>query len=109
VARAYHVYRAKEGTRVLNVIDDLLRAAGDDFGARRCPQRALFLDLAKEAGATDPEGLARQLVLLYDGAGISAWMDHDATASKAARAVATPLVDAAIPRAESDAVRSELG
>ena len=57
----------------------------------------LFLDLAKEAGATDPEGLAQQLVLLYDGAGISAWMDHDPSAAKTARSIATALVDAAIP------------
>jgi AcrR family transcriptional regulator len=60
--------------------------------------RELFVDLAKEAGATDPEALAQQLVLLYDGAGISAWMDHNPNAAKAARAVATALVDAAIPK-----------
>ncbi|MCU1490600.1 MAG: TetR/AcrR family transcriptional regulator [Acidimicrobiaceae bacterium] len=60
--------------------------------------RALFLDLAEEAGATDPAGLARQLILLYDGAGISAWMDHDPTAALAARAVASALVDAAVPK-----------
>src|SRR5713226_4421553 len=35
--------------------------------------RSLFLDLATEAGARDPAHLAQQLVLLYDGAGISAW------------------------------------
>ena len=46
--------------------------------------RSLFLDLAKEAGAADPEHLAQQLVLLYDGAGISAWMDHDASIAQAA-------------------------
>ena len=57
----------------------------------------LFFDLATEAGATDPKSLARQLVLLYDGAGISAWMDHDPGAETAARAVAQSLVDAAIP------------
>jgi AcrR family transcriptional regulator len=60
--------------------------------------RSLFLDLAKEAGARDPERLAQQLVLLYDGAGISAWMDHEPSAATAARAVATALVDAAIPQ-----------
>jgi AcrR family transcriptional regulator len=57
--------------------------------------RSLFLDLAQEAGVTDPERLARQLVLLYDGAGISAWMDRDPTAAVAARTVAAVLVDAA--------------
>jgi AcrR family transcriptional regulator len=57
----------------------------------------LFTDLADEAGAPDPKGLARQLVLLYDGAGISAWMDHDPGAETAARTVAAALVDAAVP------------
>jgi AcrR family transcriptional regulator len=57
----------------------------------------LFADLAAEAGARDSRGLARQLVLLYDGAGISAWMDHDPGAQAAARAVAAALIDAAVP------------
>ena len=60
----------------------------------------LFLDLSREAGAAIPEDLARQLVLVFDGAGISAWMDRDPTAAKAARAVAAALVDAAIPRSK---------
>jgi AcrR family transcriptional regulator len=55
----------------------------------------LFFDLAEQAGVRDPKGLARQLVLLYDGAGISAWMDHDPSAQHAARTVAKALVDAA--------------
>jgi AcrR family transcriptional regulator len=59
----------------------------------------LFAGLAQEAGATDPKGLARQLVLLYDGAGISAWLDRDPSAENAARAVAAALVSAAIPDA----------
>jgi AcrR family transcriptional regulator len=57
--------------------------------------RSLFVDLAKEADVDDPERLAQQLVLLYDGAGISAWMDRNPAAAAAARAVATALVDAA--------------
>jgi AcrR family transcriptional regulator len=60
--------------------------------------RTLFLDLAREAGAPDPEGLAQQLVLLYDGAGISAWMDRDPNAATAARTIAMALVDASVPR-----------
>jgi hypothetical protein len=36
-------------------------------------------------------------MLLYDGAGISAWMDHDPSAAKAAPSVAGALVDAALP------------
>jgi AcrR family transcriptional regulator len=58
--------------------------------------RSLFVDLAKQACVNDPERLAQQLVLLYDGAGISAWMDRDPGAAAAARAVATALVDAAM-------------
>ena len=58
--------------------------------------RSLFLNLAKEAGAVDPDRLARQLVLLYDGAGISAWMDHNPDTVEASRSVAATLIDAAI-------------
>jgi AcrR family transcriptional regulator len=57
----------------------------------------LFFDLGRQAGAADPKSLAQQLVLLYDGAGISAWMDHDPSAADAARIVARSLVDAALP------------
>ena len=58
--------------------------------------RGLFTDLAREAGVPDPEGLARQLHLLYDGASLSARMDHDPAASVAARAAAAALLDAAL-------------
>jgi AcrR family transcriptional regulator len=60
--------------------------------------RSVFVDLAKEAGATDPQHLAQQLVLIYDGAAVSAWMDRDPGVAEAARAVAEALVDSAIPR-----------
>jgi AcrR family transcriptional regulator len=56
--------------------------------------RRLFADLAREAGAADPDQLARQLTLLYDGAGISARMDRDPTAAIAAKAAAAALLDA---------------
>src|SRR5712691_531180 len=59
--------------------------------------RSLFVDLAKDAGARNPPQLAQQLMLLYDGAGTSAWMDHDPSAAKAAHSVAVALVDAALP------------
>jgi AcrR family transcriptional regulator len=57
--------------------------------------RSLLAELARTAGATDPERLARQLALLYDGATVSARMDRDPTAAAAARTVAAALVDAA--------------
>ncbi|MFZ3323312.1 MAG: TetR/AcrR family transcriptional regulator [Usitatibacter sp.] len=55
----------------------------------------LFTQLAKDAGAANPKKLARQLVLLYDGATVSAQMDRDPGAANAARAVAAALLDAA--------------
>jgi AcrR family transcriptional regulator len=57
----------------------------------------LFFDLARQAGAIDPKALSEQLVLLYDGAGISAWMDHNPGAENAARTVASALVAAQVP------------
>lgn len=61
--------------------------------------RGLFTELATEAGYADPEGLARQLHLLYDGAGLSARMDRDPSAATTARTAAAVLLDAA-PLAE---------
>jgi AcrR family transcriptional regulator len=58
--------------------------------------RTLFTDLAREAGVADSEELARQLHLLYDGAGVSARMDRDPSAATTARAAATALFDAAV-------------
>jgi AcrR family transcriptional regulator len=58
--------------------------------------RDFFTGLAREAGVPDPEGLARQLHLLYDGASLSARMDHDQSAAIAARTAATALLDAAL-------------
>ncbi|WP_194904554.1 TetR/AcrR family transcriptional regulator [Catenulispora rubra] len=58
--------------------------------------RTLFTDLAREAGVTDYEELARQLHLLYDGAGVSARMDRDPSAATTARAAAAALFDAAV-------------
>jgi AcrR family transcriptional regulator len=72
--------------------------ASDEY---RAWVRALFVDLATAAGARDPETLARQLHLLYDGAGISARMDRDPGAAAAAREVATVLLDAATSRKRS--------
>lgn len=57
--------------------------------------RALFTDLATASGAAEPEQLARHLVLLYDGAAISARMDRDLDAAMEARAAAATLIDRA--------------
>lgn len=57
--------------------------------------RGLLLDLAARAGARDPERLAHQLHLLYDGATSSGNLDHDRSAALTARAAAEVLLDAA--------------
>jgi AcrR family transcriptional regulator len=58
--------------------------------------RALLTELAADAGVPEPEVLARQLHLLYDGSGQSARMDRDPTVAAAARAAAAVLLDAAL-------------
>ena len=69
-------------------------AAADDY---RAWVRALFTDLADQAGAADPAALARQLHMLYDGAAISARMDRDPVAALATgRTTATALLDAVL-------------
>jgi hypothetical protein len=53
---------------------------------------SLFVGLAREAGALDPESLGRQLHLLYDGASIAAWMDRDPAVATTAQRTARMLV-----------------
>ncbi len=65
--------------------------------ASRAWTRSVFVELAREAGAADPELLARRLVQLYDGAIVSARMDRDPEAAVTARETAAVLVDAATP------------
>jgi AcrR family transcriptional regulator len=66
--------------------------AADDY---RRWVRGLFTDLAREAGAADPELLARQLQMIYDGASLSVRLDRNPAASAMARAAAETLLDAA--------------
>jgi AcrR family transcriptional regulator len=56
----------------------------------------LFFDLAFAAEVPHPEELAEQLVVLFDGAGISAWLDGRPSTVNTSRAVAEALVDAAL-------------
>jgi AcrR family transcriptional regulator len=58
--------------------------------------RELFAELAAAGGARDPDALAAQLMLLYDGAAVSTRMDRDPAAARMARTVAETLVDAAL-------------
>ena len=64
--------------------------------ASRAWNLALFADLAKQAGATDPDRVAQQLRLLYDGASVSAHVDKNGTAPAAARAMAEMVLDQTI-------------
>ena len=70
--------------------------AADDY---RGWVRGLLTSLAREAGAAEPEKLGRQLHMIYDGASLSARMDHDPSASVTARAAAEALLDAALAAA----------
>jgi AcrR family transcriptional regulator len=72
--------------------DDVVHEAAAEY---RDWVHNLFLGLSFDAQAPHPEELASQLVVLFDGAGVTAWMDHDPATVDTARAVATALVDAA--------------
>ena len=75
--------------------EDTVKAVCDEA---RSWMRGQFVDLARGAGAADAEGLAAQLVLLYDGASVAAQMDRDPAAAISARAAAALMVDAAVRR-----------
>jgi len=70
-------------------------AAEQVSAANRAWTRGLFTDLARDAGAPDPPALAEQLMILYDGATVSARMDHGPAASRTAGAMAAALLNAA--------------
>ena len=55
----------------------------------------LLRTLATQSAAQDPESLARQIMVLYDGAAVAGQMDGDANAARMARAVVEQLVPAA--------------
>jgi AcrR family transcriptional regulator len=74
------------------------RGVRDACEDARAWTRGLFTELAAAAGARQPKRLAAELVLLYDGATVSAQMDDNRDAALTARAVATVLLDAAIAR-----------
>ena len=55
---------------------------------------SLFAELAREAGAADPERLAQQFKMLYDGATVAAHLERDPGVAATARAAAALLLDA---------------
>jgi AcrR family transcriptional regulator len=64
----------------------------------RAEVRDLFVELAAEAGFADPDRLADQLKLIYDGSSVAANLDRNPGIASPARAAAQILIDAA-PRA----------
>jgi len=60
--------------------------------------RTTLVELARAAGVRDPDTLAAQFALLYDGASVSARLDGDHQAATKARAAAEKLLDAALWR-----------
>jgi AcrR family transcriptional regulator len=71
----------------------LIEQAVDEY---RTWLRVLLIDLTEQAGASDPQRLARQLQVIYDGAGLAATMDRDPSIATSARAAAEALLDAAL-------------
>jgi AcrR family transcriptional regulator len=59
---------------------------------------ALFSELVAATDANDPDALTREMLVLYDGAGVVARMDRDPHAASRARAVAERLLAAACER-----------
>ncbi|MGE5156408.1 MAG: TetR/AcrR family transcriptional regulator [Betaproteobacteria bacterium] len=57
--------------------------------------RSLVRGLVEELGVAQPDPLTEQLVLLYDGATVSARLDRNPGAAQTARAAAEALLDAA--------------
>lgn len=74
-------------------------ASGGDVHSRTVEHKAVVhawvADLARRAGATDPERLARQLTLLLDGGLAAGVLDADPTTPEAAKNAARLLVNAA--------------
>jgi AcrR family transcriptional regulator len=66
-----------------------------------------FAGLAAAAGAPEPDLLASQIQLLYDGAMLAASLDGKAGVTAASRAAAEALLDAALTRASSGRHRKQ--
>lgn len=67
--------------------------------------KELLRKLASDCGARDPDRLSRQLALIYDGASVTAAMDHAPDAVQEARALAEVLLDQQLPGKQTKRAR----
>jgi len=65
--------------------------------AHKTALRERFIGLAARSGAADPAALGRQLLALWDGAIIAAFLESDTAPIRAARAAAQTLIGEACP------------
>ena len=72
----------------------------DDY---RAWLRGVFTTIVKDAGGARPDRVARQILMLYDGAAVAAQLDRDFDAAKAARAAALTMLDGAVAAKRSPA------
>jgi AcrR family transcriptional regulator len=91
------------GYRGCPFINASAEAAADDAVSEvrdqhRAWVRDLFAALGRDAGAADPEALADELVLLYDGSMVGAQLDHSPNPGLAASRAAAAVIDAATAR-----------
>ncbi len=81
------VRASSEGPQEDGKVTEVCRAA-------RGWTRELLVGLARDFGARNPERLAQQLALLYDGVLVAASLDRNPAAAAEARALAEQLLDA---------------
>jgi AcrR family transcriptional regulator len=98
-----HPRQAGEPHRGCPMINASVELADPDHPAHRysAERKVLFAerlaDIAREAGAADPESLGQQLALLYDGASARSTVLNSDEPQKVALELAARLIDAALP------------
>lgn len=94
---------ARPGFRGCAFINLAAQTAGGDeplltlVRAHKTALRERFIGLAARSGAADPAALGRQLLALWDGAIIAAFLESDTAPIRAARAAAQTLIGEACP------------
>jgi AcrR family transcriptional regulator len=95
---------AEQGYRGCAVVNTAVETRHLNGPVRELPRahlgryRKLLETLLADAGVDEPTGLARQMLILIEGATMITAIDGDATAGHDARAAAEALLDAASPR-----------